>query len=90
MDIHGNVNVMHLAKLIYYDILKLDLLMNDFVFLQVARLEKSCQSLEQQLLRSNQIIQHQKNALDQHTQMVTKIHELTSNPSRTSLEDVDS
>jgi len=46
--------------------------------------------MEQQLLRSNQIIQHQKNALDQHTQMVTKIHELTSNPSRTSLEDIDS
>jgi len=56
---------------------------------EVAQLEQSCQSLEQQLLRSNQIIQHQKNALDQHTMMVTKIHELTSNPSRTSLEDAD-
>ena len=61
-----------------------------YTSLQVAQLEKSCQSLEQQLLRSNQIIQHQKNALEQHAHMVTKIHELTSNPSRTSLEDIDS
>ena len=56
---------------------------------EVAQLEQSCQSLEQQLLRSNQIIQHQKTVLEQHTMMVTKIHELTSNPSRTSLEDAD-
>jgi len=56
---------------------------------EVAQLEQSCHSLEQQLLRSNQIIQHQKTVLEQHTMMVTKIHELTSNPSRTSLEDTD-
>ena len=62
---------------------------NSILTEEVARLEQSCQSLEQQLLRSNQIIQHQKNALEQHTMMVTRIHELTSNPSRTSLEDAD-